>query len=157
AAEPAPRAETAAAADAGASNYWHLSLRFGAEVFKNGMDPLSFLRYLGQLGTIVGLETLADALPPAGAMDPHLCYLGFEVSFDSTADKAAIEDVFEFVREDAQIRILPPHSRVADYLRLIAELPEQAPRLGEILVRCGSVTALELDAALAAQAAAATP
>ncbi|GJI93843.1 chemotaxis protein CheA [Duganella caerulea] len=160
AAEPAQGAETAVAAiaaDAGANNYWHLSLRFGSEVFKNGMDPLSFLRYLGQLGTIVGLETLADALPPADAMDPHLCYLGFEVSFDSTADKAAIEDVFDFVREDAQIRILPPHSRVADYLRLIAELPEQAPRLGEILVRCGSVTAQELAEALAAQAAAATP
>lgn len=140
----------------GESDHWHISLRFGADVLRNGMDPLSFLRYLGQLGTLVGVATVDEALPPADAFDAESCYLGFEIAFHSNADKAAIDNVFEFVRDDCSIRILAPHSRVADYLMLIAELPEENALLGDMLVRCGSITAQELAAALQAQAAAAS-
>ena len=136
------------------SDHWHISLRFGPEVLKNGMDPLSFIRYLGTLGTIVGIATLPDALPDADAMDPESCYLGFEIAFRSDADKAAIENTFEFVREDCHIRILPPRSRISDYVQLLHELPERPERIGELLMRCGTVTAHELEAALNTQAAA---
>ncbi len=135
----------------GGNNHWHISLRFGSEVLRNGMDPLSFLRYLGKLGRIVGIVTLTDAIPALDRIDPESCFLGFEIAFDSDADKAAIDNVFEFVRDDCRIAILPPHSRISEYVRLIQDLPEETARLGEILVRCGSVTAHELDAALNAQ------
>jgi len=132
-------------------NHWHISLRFGPDVLRNGMDPLSFLRYLCRLGTIIGIATLPDAIPDANEMDPESCYLGFEIAFDSQAEKAAIENVFEFVRDDCSIRILPPHSRISEYIRLIQALPETPARLGEILVLCGSVTAQEVQDALSAQ------
>ena len=93
---------------------WHISLRFGVDVLRNGMDPLAFLRYLKTMGEIVAITTLSDTMPALEAMDPESCYLGFEISFKSEADKAAIEGVFEFVREDARIHILPPRSRIAD-------------------------------------------
>jgi two-component system, chemotaxis family, sensor kinase CheA len=132
---------------------WHLSLRFGPDVLRMGMDPLSFIRYLGQIGRIAALVTLDDALPAnADEMDAESCYLGFEIALQSQADKAAIEGVFEFVRDDCSLRILPPHSLIDDYVALIKGLPEAPARLGEILVSCGSVTARELEAALAAQA-----
>jgi len=135
-----------------ASDHWHLSLRFGPDVLRNGMDPLSFIRYLGTIGRIVGIATLADALPEdPDEMDPESCYLGFEIAFASAADKATIEAAFEFVRDDLALRILAPRSRMADYLALIEELPERQVRLGEILIACGSVTELELMAALAKQ------
>ncbi|SFM83126.1 chemotaxis protein CheA [Rugamonas rubra] len=137
----------------GERDHWHISLRFGRGVLQNGMDPIAFLRYLARLGTIVGIATV-DALPPAEQMDAELCYLGFEIAFDSAADKETIEAVFEFVHDDCVMHILPPHSRVSQYVELIRTLPEQDARLGEILVRCGSVTARELEQALAAQDAA---
>jgi two-component system chemotaxis sensor kinase CheA len=115
------------------------------------MDPLSFIRYLGTLGRITALVTLPDALPAAADMDPECCYLGFEIAFATQADKATIEGVFEFVLDDCGIRILPPHTRIDEYLALIRELPEEPARLGEILVRCGTVTAHELATALQAQ------
>ncbi|HJV80265.1 chemotaxis protein CheA [Noviherbaspirillum sp.] len=135
----------------GGNNQWHISLRFGPDVLRNGMDPLSFLRYLGKLGRIVAIFTLTDGVPPLDQLDPESCCLGFEIAFESEADKTAIDNVFEFVRDDCRISILPPHSRISEYVRLIQELPEETARLGEILVRCGSVTAHELDAALNAQ------
>jgi len=132
---------------------WHISLRFGQDVLRQGMDPLSFLRYLTSLGTIVRLETLADAMPAADDMDPEACYLGFEIHFASSADKAAIERVFDFVRDECTLHILPPRSRLADYVALIKALPEDPMRLGEILVRVGALTQAELDVGLAAQQA----
>jgi two-component system chemotaxis sensor kinase CheA len=130
---------------------WHISLRFGPDVLRNGMDPLSFLRYLGSIGRIERLETLTDTLPAAELMDPESCYLGFEISFSSNADKAAIERVFDFVRDECTLHILPPHSRLSDYVALISSLPEDAMRLGEILVRVGALTQAELDEGLQLQ------
>jgi two-component system chemotaxis sensor kinase CheA len=135
--------------DAGvASDLWHISLRFGQEVLRNGMDPLSFLRYLNSQGEIVRIATLADAMPEAKAMDAEACYLGFELDYQTTADKAAIAAAFDFVRDDCLIHILPPHSKLAEYIELIDRLPEDATRLGELLVGSGALTPQELEKAL---------
>jgi two-component system chemotaxis sensor kinase CheA len=143
--------------EAGGADHWHLSLRFGRDVLRNGMDPLSFIRYLGTLGTLLHVETLAEGVPALEALDPESCCLGFEIALRSDADKSAIENVFEFVIDDCALRIVPPHSRVAEYIAMIEQVPGDPGRLGEMLVRCGSVTAHELDTALRAQADAQAP
>lgn len=130
------------------SDLWHISLRFGTDVFRNGMDPLSFLRYLGTLGRIVSITTLCDAMPAAEDMDAEACYLGFEIDYDSTADKPTIADVFNFVSDDCLIYILPPHSKIGEYIELIRSLPENESRLGEILVQSGALTPQELELGL---------
>jgi two-component system chemotaxis sensor kinase CheA len=134
---------------------WHVSARFGLNVLRGGMDPLSFIRYLASLGEIVGIETITDAIPPAAEMDPESCYLGFEVQLQTRASKTDIEHVFDFVSDDCDLRILPPHSRLSEYVQHIKELPEDTMRLGEILVRCGALTQAELDQGLLDQKSAA--
>ncbi len=141
--------------EASGNGTWHLSLRFAKDILANGMDPASFLRYLGTLGRIVHVVTLLDPLPGLDEMDPEACYLGFEVALETQADKAAIEGVFEFVLAGSHIRILPPRSKVAEYIELIQSLPEDPLRLGDILVRCGALTQHELEEGLAIQQAAA--
>jgi two-component system chemotaxis sensor kinase CheA len=143
--------------EAVSSELWHISLRPSADVLRNGMDPLSFLRYLGRLGRIVYLHTLTDKLPTAAEFDAETCYLGFEIAFESSAGKQEIEDVFEFIREDSQLLILPPRSQIQAYLRLIELLPESPKLLGEILLRCGALTAHELERVLALQQGAPSP
>jgi len=133
------------------ADHWHISLRFGPDVLRNGMDPLSFIRYLNTMGQVLAVEVLADALPDADQMDPELCYLGFELAFQSEVDKAAIERVFEFVRDDCRLVILPPHSQISEYVKLINEQQGEAARLGDMLMRCGTLTAQELDMALDTQ------
>jgi two-component system chemotaxis sensor kinase CheA len=156
-AEPAEAVAHAAVAtdtadgESGAADHWHISLRFGESVLKNGMDPLSFIRYLSTLGTIERIVTMPDAVPLLEQLDAEACYLGFEIAFLSNADKATIENVFEFVLDDCAIRVLPPRSRIAEYIALINQLPEEPGRLGDILIRCGSVTARELESALQTQ------
>ncbi|MFA6014642.1 MAG: chemotaxis protein CheA [Gallionellaceae bacterium] len=136
-----------------ATDLWHISLRFGSDVLRNGMDPLSFIRYLNTVGEIRHIVTLLNKIPCAQEMNPESCYLGFEIGFKSDADKTTIENVFEFVREDCMIRILPPRSKINDYLKLISELPEENLRVGEMLIRCGTLTQAELNTALGLQQA----
>lgn len=132
---------------------WHISLRFGPDVLRMGMDPQAFLSFLQGLGEIVHLTTLFDAMPPAEEMDPEACYLGFEIRFRSQANKQEIENVFAFCRDDSELYILPPCSRTADYLELIEQLPEEPMRIGEILVRSGAITQTDLELGLSAQQA----
>jgi len=127
---------------------WHISIRFGRDTMREGFDPLSFVRFLTTLGEIVHIVTLVENVPLLSDLDPDECHLGFEIGFRSQADKATIEGAFEFVRDDSQVRILPPRSKISEYTNLIAALPESELRLGEILIRCGTLTRAELDAAL---------
>ncbi len=84
---------------------WHISLRFGVDVFRNGMDPLSFLRYLETLGQIVQVTTLTDRLPALENWDPESCYLDFEIDLRSTAGHATLNEVFDFVRDECEVVI----------------------------------------------------
>ncbi len=71
--------------------------------------------------------------------------------FQSKADKAAIEKVFEFVRDDSRLLILPPHSLISEYVSLIGQQQGELSRLGDMLVQCGTLTPQELDIALDSQ------
>ncbi|MFF5228080.1 chemotaxis protein CheA [Dactylosporangium sp. NPDC000521] len=145
---PAP-ARTPDAADEQSGNglrTWRLTLWFGPDSLRNGMDPLSFLRYLGGMGDVTRVTTLTDALPEPDLMDPETCYLGFEAEFVSGAPKTEIEEVFDFVREDSRIAIVPAD----DYVTVIEELPDQ-DRLGDLLIRSGAATDLEIARALRIQ------
>jgi len=93
---------------------WHISLRLQPEILGNGFDPASFLRYLARLGDILQLELIDDALPALAEMDPESCYLGMEIDLCTTAGKAEIEDVFEFIRDFCTLRILPPNAALDD-------------------------------------------
>jgi two-component system chemotaxis sensor kinase CheA len=85
--------------------HWHISVRFGASVLKNGMDPLSFLRYLSTLGAVTHIVAVHDAVPSLAEIDPEDCYLGFEIGFASAADRATITNVFEFVADDCTLQV----------------------------------------------------
>ncbi|WP_281556153.1 chemotaxis protein CheA [Thalassomonas sp. RHCl1] len=136
------------------SDNWHISLRFNASVLKNGMDPLSFIRFLATVGDIKSVHTLADKLAAAGeAFDPEDCYLGFEVQLYSRAERKDIEEVFEFVRDDCTLTIIAPHSKTEEYIALINSLADDDAKLGQILLQVGALTPKELESVLQTQMA----
>ncbi|NMZ90629.1 chemotaxis protein CheA [Pseudomonas panacis] len=154
---PAPALQAPAPADepGGSPGHWHLSLRFGPDVLRNGMDPLAFLRYLSTLGRLLHTVTLFDGLPPMTAMDPETNYLGFELALASDASLEVIDGAFDFVREDALVRILAPNATVQACRTHLDGLPEDNVTLVELLVRCGTLT--EAQALLVTQDAEQAP
>ncbi|WP_350448662.1 chemotaxis protein CheA [Pseudomonas solani] len=135
---------TPAPAEGVASRHWHLSLRFGADSLRDGMDPVSFLRYLATFGDLLHIEPVLDHLPTFDALDPEACYLGLEVAFTTEADQAVIEGAFDFVREEGRIRILPPGAPFARYAELLAEQTDEGDAQRQRLLRCGTLSEAEL-------------
>lgn len=133
------------------SIYWLISLHFKNDLFRQGMDPLSFLRYLPKLGEIIKIKTHLNRIPSLKLMDPEDCYVDLEILFDSESKKAEIEKVFEFVSDECDINILPPKSTVDQYLMLITKLGKKENKIGEILVECGALSQVELVHALEQQ------
>lgn len=133
---------------------WVISLVFQSNAFRDGMDPLSFIRYLNTLGEIKQILTMAPELPLGDDMDPESCYLHFNIAFQSDASKKKIEEVFEFADQDCDIKILPPNSKIEEYLKLLdAQDESQVNRLGEMLVQAGALTQHDVDRALQTQSA----
>ena len=101
---PAPVAAAAEGSDPlaaapSASGAWHLSLRFGSDALRNGLDPLAFIRYLASLGTLTACEVVAE-VPALAELDAESCHLGFELGLVSSASHDDIERVFEFAVDD---------------------------------------------------------
>ena len=138
-----------------ASDNWHISLQFSQDVLRNGMDPLSFLRYLASLGEIVNVVTLVDSMPAAAEMDPESCYLGMEIAFNGDTDKQTLVEVFEFIAEESLVNVMPPNSKVSEYAELLTKLIESRgnsnARIGDLLIEVGALTQRELDQALSYQ------
>ncbi|MGP9833487.1 chemotaxis protein CheA [Marinobacter sp. NSM] len=119
---------------------WHISLRFGEDTFRDGMDPLSFLRYLAGLGQIVGICLVEKRLPTPDSFNPESCYFGFELCFKADVSRDQIESVFEFVREGSDIHILAPDQPLASFHELLDTLQEPDDYLLDLWVRCQSLS-----------------
>lgn len=130
---------------------WIVWVKFGPETFTDGFDPGAFLRFMSQIGELVETEALIDDVPTLESMDAERCYLGFVVRLRTTADKKAIEDVFEFVADTIQLRLVPSPFHVEHMKVLLGEVDNDNVRLGETLVRIGAITQHELDQALQVQ------
>jgi two-component system chemotaxis sensor kinase CheA len=84
---------------------WQVSVQFGLDTFRNGMDPLALLGYLAGIGEISSLHCDLAALPAIDSLDAESCHLGFDFSLITDAAQAEIEAAFSFVREDCVLRL----------------------------------------------------
>lgn len=149
--EESTKTETIEKGNIVANENWHISVRFNRDVIRNGMDPLSFLRYLRKDGEILHVGTLFDKEITLDSMDPEECYVGLEIVYKSDCNKEYIEKAFEFVKDDCSLYVLPPMTYIQNYVDLIEGLPENEQRIGEMLVEIGALTRAELDEAIAIQ------
>ncbi len=120
----APHAEassglTTPAAPVLVASPWHISIRMGVDALRHGLDPMSFIRYLGSIGQVVGICTVTTGLTDLMTLDAESCHLGFEIRLQTQAGRSDIEQVFEFLSEDADIVYLPPDSPQDDYRALL--------------------------------------
>ncbi len=155
---PPPVAPAKAGAGSAASTAlcrpWHVSVAFGREVFRNGMDPLAVLNYVRGLGEVPHIVCDVGGVPPLELLEPESCHLNFIFSLLTEASREQIEDAFSFVREDSQLHVISPGATPAQFADLIDAMPGN-PRLGEILVAAGAVSPAQLPQGLRSQQAAA--
>ncbi|MFW3174178.1 chemotaxis protein CheA [Xanthomonas phaseoli] len=158
---------TAAAAAQGApekqSGYWRITLKLFADALRFGNSPLKLIRNLRSLGSVESINTDISQLPAFDDLDPEANYLGFQILLRSDADRAAIEEVFEFVRDDCELEIVsvPAPSDAAELLtaelaaspapaKPLAAVPSAAPAPGraapDAAARSADARSIRVDA-----------
>ncbi|MET7142617.1 chemotaxis protein CheA [Xanthomonas sp. PPL139] len=112
------------------TGYWRISLQLFADALRFGNSPLHLIRCLRSLGSLEAVRTRHERVPALPELDPEACYLGFDILLRSDAQQAAIEDIFEFVRDDCDLQVLAvePNGDAAnlDLPLLVAEAGSQA-------------------------------
>jgi two-component system, chemotaxis family, sensor kinase CheA len=119
--------------------FWHISLRFGVETFKNGLDPFAVFNYLNKVGEIKKLHTLTHNVPIPEEIDPENCHLGFEILYACEKDYDFVKDAFEFVQYDCDILILQKDRTANDWIKFFQKRNEKLIKLIKILFHLKSL------------------
>ena len=85
---------------------WSVRLSPSAAMYAKANDPHPLLRELERLGACE-IELQADGLPALDMLEPDESYLAWSVRLTTSADEAAIREVFEFVEPDCDLVIEP--------------------------------------------------
>jgi len=147
-------AETAAASDVASDvgaavnagseeTTYHIRFRPPANIYHRGIQPLALLQELTRLGRC-RLIAQTDSVPELDELDPELCYVYWDAILTTGHDEDAIRDVFIFIEDDCELKILAINDDLLD--------SGQGERLGDILIQHGDLTQQELDQVLQEQA-----
>jgi len=125
-------ADADADADAGmpapaqAQAEWLVDIKPLAGSLKNGSEPLLLAREVALLGgRCVSVNT--DRVPPLAEFDPEETYLIWRFSVPAHVTEGQIREIFDFVGDDVEIRVLAPAMpATAEAMPAAAPAPEPA-------------------------------
>lgn len=94
---------------------WRIKFTPHASLYAKANDPYLLIRELKSLGAIAVSADLSQ-LPDLSALEPEQAYIGWTIVLSGDADRAAIEDVFEFVIGDCELEIEPLANEAAQFV-----------------------------------------
>lgn len=117
--------DDASAADAMRS--YAITFRPKAEMLKKANEPLYLIRELRKLGE---LELVAQTgeMPTLSEIEPDRPYIWWTGTLQSSAPRAKIDEVFEFVVGDCDLEIVETNAAPAAEIADIADAPPTAPQ-----------------------------
>ncbi|MBY0282363.1 MAG: chemotaxis protein CheA [Sphingomonas sp.] len=143
------------AADISANADWIVTVHPHAGALANGGEPLLLLRELCALGD--GRVAIDDsAVPDLDALDPGEGYLRWTVTLPGSVERAAIEEIFDFVGEGCSVSI----ARTGEEDEEVAAVAVAAPTVAPTPIAAPVAVAVQPVAAPSApvaEAAAAAP
>jgi len=89
---------------AGGEHTYRIVFRPHTEMLRKANEPLLLIRELCKLGVLT-TEVDSAALPALEAIDPEAAYLSWTFTLETVASLNAIQDVFEFVEDDCDLKI----------------------------------------------------
>ena len=139
-APPAPEQPAQAQAPARSKTY-RIRFRPNADIFVQGTNPIGLLNELHDLG-MCKVVAQTEAVPYLEDYDPSLNYTYWDVILTTTRGMNAIQDVFIFVRDSAEVKI--------DVIDEEGYLDDEKAykKLGDILVERGDLTPADLKKVL---------
>lgn len=95
------------AAAVAAVRTWHITFEPHADMFRTGNDPVRILGELAELAEPDTYRALIDtgALPDIEHLDVETSFCKWAIELDTSADRAEIDQIFEWVEDEADIVI----------------------------------------------------
>jgi two-component system chemotaxis sensor kinase CheA len=123
---------------------YRIRFRPGPQIFEQGINPLNLLNELRELGTCTVVAQTED-IPYLEDFDVQACYTHWDVILSTSEGRNAIEDVFIFVKDiaDVKIDVIDEEGTVED--------EKTYKKLGEILLERGDITSEELQKVLSSK------
>ncbi len=108
---------------------WQIRFRPHPALFRNANEPLLLVRELRRLGAV---EVRADlsALPALDRLEPEDAYITWSFGLTTSAPRAKVEEVFEFVVDDCALEIEPRVSAEVAKPLMAAEVAVQPEAAG---------------------------
>ena len=91
---------------AGATVRWHIHFIPDLNILRTGNEPVRMFRELAELGDMQCVA-LTDRLPDLNQFNPEECHLGWEITLATAEQRSKIEEIFEWVADESDIRIAP--------------------------------------------------
>lgn len=91
---------------------WRIRFDPHPGIMQRGNDPLRILRALADMGRLRSQARL-DRVPPLDRLDPESLYLGWDLELEGEVERAALEDLFDWVVEDCDLDIQPLQASAA--------------------------------------------
>lgn len=108
---------------------WRLRFMLSKDALIYGTNPLLLLDEIRAIGPAEVIALIGD-IPPLDAFDPDICYMGWQVDITAEDPRAAIEDVFLFLRDSMELSLEPLAGTEPDEVSTAsahAEVPVAAP------------------------------
>ncbi|HLY41994.1 MAG TPA: chemotaxis protein CheA [Terracidiphilus sp.] len=106
---------------------WEIHFAPGPGLLLNGTNPLLLLEELRELGEL-SVTAHTDKIPPLTEIEPERCYITWDLKLRASANEHSIRDVFIFVEDECDLRIVPLEGRK---LNRPASANADAPRADE--------------------------
>jgi two-component system chemotaxis sensor kinase CheA len=100
---------------AGATARWRIRFRLPGDALVYGTNPLLLLEEIKAIGPCTILA-LTDTIPPLDVIDPEVPYLGWQIDLTADDPRAAIDDVFLFLKDGMELSVEPLAEAGADFV-----------------------------------------
>jgi two-component system chemotaxis sensor kinase CheA len=101
-----PEPVAAAPAAENQSGRWRLRFRLPGDSLVYGTNPILLLDEIRAIGPCT-ITALTDTIPPLAVIDPEVPHIGWQVDITAEDPRAAIDDVFLFLRDGMELSLEP--------------------------------------------------
>ena len=85
---------------------WRIRFTLPDDALLHGTNPMLLLAEIGELGPC-DVSALVDAVPELELIDPEVSYLGWQIDLTHPDPRAALDDVFLFLKDGMELSIEP--------------------------------------------------
>lgn len=121
----AQQTAVAASADQQGGTGWNIYFKPFPAMLQSGNDVVRMFRELAELGELQVVVDM-DGLPPLSELTPEESHLSWSLSLSGAVDKAAIDEIFEWVDDDCTLTITPL-AGTGDTTIAVSDAGEQNP------------------------------